>query len=217
MHPQLLCSAEEFRNTRTTKIVTVRCAHCECCYDVKKIYVTIAFEKGYKLFCTKKCSSSYNKSARVTKHCKQCGCEVRRRPNENPSSKLVFCNRSCAATYRNTHKEYGSRRSKLEVWLEDQLTSRFDFKIEFNKKGAIKSELDIFIPSLNLAFEINGIFHYEPIYGEKQLKRIQLNDAKKIKACAEKGITLHSIDASKQSRFTEESSTQYLQEILSYI
>ena len=51
---------------------------------------------------------------------------------------------------------------------------------EIRKKGitdeavleAINSELDVYVPSLNLAFELNGIFHYEPIYGEKKLNQI---------------------------------------------
>jgi len=42
-----------------------------------------------------------------------------------------------------------------------------DLVIHFNKKDAINSELDIYIPSLKLAFELNGIFHYEPIFGKE--------------------------------------------------
>lgn len=32
-----------------------------------------------------------------------------------------FCSQSCAATYNNTHKTVGIRRSKLEIYLEEQL------------------------------------------------------------------------------------------------
>ena len=80
----------------------------------------------------------------------------------------------------------------------------------FNSKNAINSELDIYIPALNLAFELNGIFHYEPIYGVKKLTSIQNNDNRKFRACLEKGIELVIIDTSNQIYFKEKSSKKYL-------
>jgi hypothetical protein len=54
---------------------------------------------------------------------------------------------------------------------------------------------------MNLAFEINGIFHYKPIYGENKLKLTQLNDQKKIDACIKKRISLIVIDISSINHF----------------
>ena len=77
----------------------------------------------------------------------------------------LFCNHSCAATYNITHKTVGTRRSKLEVWLESQLRELYpNLTLLPNDKTAINSELDFYFPELKLAFELNGIFHYEPIY-----------------------------------------------------
>jgi mannose-6-phosphate isomerase-like protein (cupin superfamily) len=40
-----------------------------------------------------------------------------------------------------------------EIWLEDEITKLYsNLQIDFNKKDTIGSELDIFIPSLNIAF-----------------------------------------------------------------
>lgn len=89
--------------------------------------------------------------------------------------------------------------------------------IYFNKKDAINSELDIYIPSLKLAFELNGIFHYEPIYGFNKLNQIQNNDSRKFQACLEQKIELCLIDSSKQKYFTEKSSQQYLDIITTII
>ena len=124
----------------------------------------------------------------------------------------MFCSRSCAATYNNTHKTKGTRTSKLEVWLAKKLQTLFpQIEFHFNRKDAINSELDIYIPSLKLAFELNGIYHYEPIHGNDKLTKIQNNDRRKFQACLEKGIELCIIDSSKLAYFKESNATPYLE------
>jgi very-short-patch-repair endonuclease len=126
-------------------------------------------------------------------------------------SKNTFCKQSCAAIYNNEHKTHGTRRSKLEGWLEEQLTLKYpNLEIHFNRKDAINSELDFYFPSLRLAFELNGIFHYEPIYGIDKLSRTQNNDNRKFQACIEHGIELCIIDSSSQKYFKVETSQKYL-------
>lgn len=56
--------------------------------------------------------------------------------------------------------------------------------------------MDFYFPTLRLAIELNGIFHYEPIYGEDKLEKIQSNDSQKAIRCNEKGIELCIIDSS---------------------
>ena len=70
--------------------------------------------------------------------------------------------------------------------------------------------MDIYIPSLNLAFELNGIFHYEPIYGLDKLTNTQKNDQRKFKLCLENNISLCVIDTTKQIYFKEKSSLEFL-------
>ena len=134
------------------------------------------------------------------------------------ATKNNFCSSSCAATYNNTHKTKGCRRSKLEVWLEQQLTTLFpDLKILYSDKTAINSELDIYFPSFKLAFELNGIFHYEPIFGKEKLSNIKNNDDRKFQACLEKKIELCIIDVSKQKYFKKNTGVEYLNIITSLI
>jgi hypothetical protein len=79
------------------------------------------------------------------------------------------------------------------------------------------SELDIYIPSLKLAFELNGIFHYEPIFGNEKLNKIQKNDNNKFLKCQEKNISLCIIDTSSQKYFKEQTSKKILDIIINII
>jgi hypothetical protein len=173
--------------------------------------------KQDKIFCNLKC---YHE-AKVLKFkisCINCGNECERVKSQMGRYKNYFCGRSCAATYNNTHKTKGTRRSKLEFWLESQLTQLLpDLEILYSDKTTINSELDIYIPSMKIAFELNGIFHYEPIFGVDKLGQIQNNDERKFQACLEKGIELCIIDTSSLKYFKETNCKKYLDIILNII
>lgn len=172
-------------------------------------------------FCSYQCSlkDRKNKSKNIECVCKNCQIKFKKHLSAIIRTKNNnFCSKSCAVTYNNTHKTTGYRRSKLEIYIEQQLTQLYpDLNILFNNKTTINSELDIYIPSLNLAFELNGIFHYEPIYGEEKLSQIQNNDQRKFQACLEKQIELCIIDISKQKYFKEKTSKKYLDIICNII
>jgi hypothetical protein len=129
-------------------------------------------------------------------------------------NKIKFCSKSCATTYNNKNKKIGTRRSKLELYIEEVLSKQFNSEeVWFNDKKTIGSELDIYFPKLKLAFELNGPFHYRPIYGEKKFNRIKKMDEQKKSLCKTKGIELVSIDTQNQLQFTEQSSIIYVEAI----
>ncbi len=169
----------------------------------------------------KYCSSECRKKDLSKKHtlnCTNCNIKFEKSNGDFLKTKNHFCSKSCAATYNNTHKKAGTRRSKLESYLEQQLTSLYpNIEFHFNKKDAINSELDIYIPSLKLAFELNGIYHYEPIYGSDKLNQIQNNDQRKFQACIEQGISLCIIDTSKQKYFKKSTSQEFINIIIDII
>ncbi len=175
-------------------------------YDIQKSLIS---NKEHKIkFCSNTC-----RIKKQSVNCTHCDIIFEKKLSEITKSKSGnnFCSLSCSASYNTKHKVTGNRRSKLEIYIEGQLTTLYPtLDIHFNRKDAINSELDIYIPSLNLAFELNGIFHYEPIYGANKLNQIQNNDVSKTKACHDAMIDLCIINTSQQKYFKEQSSKLYL-------
>lgn len=170
-------------------------------------------------FCSKQCGYNHIRHS-IELPCGNCKKPtVRLRAVVNSSkSGFIFCSQSCSAIYSNTHKKQGTRRSKLEAWLEEQLREKYPtLDILCNQKNAINSELDIHFPALNLAFELNGIFHYEPIYGQDKLNKIQNNDNRKYQACIENKIELCIIDTSKFGYFKISGAMKFLDIIINIV
>ncbi len=198
---------------KTLKLV---CEYCNKKFERKeKIIKMYEKRKRKHTFCSPQCNGKY----RITKQkikCKRCNKQFFKDPSQIKKTKNHFCSSSCAGIYNIAHRKTGTRRSKLEIWVEKQLSNKYNFKILFNDKTAINSELDIYIPFLELAFELNGIFHYEPIFGIEKLSSIKNNDNRKFQACLEQNIELCILDVSQQKYFKEKSSKKYL-DIIIYI
>ena len=195
------------------------------CYTCNKLFfktkLEITFElkhnEGYVKYCSRRCKDK-SQELKQKVICLQCDKEFYKTLSQINKFSNHFCSQSCSATYNNKNKKHGTRRSKLEIWLEEQLTQLYpNLQMEFNQKDAIGSELDIYIPSLNLAFELNGIFHYEPIYGVNKLNQIQNNDKSKSKACHDTKIDLCIIDTSGQTYVKPSTSQKYLNIIINII
>lgn len=59
------------------------------------------------------------------------------------------------------------------------------------------------------ADDFNGIFHYEPIYGDEKLQKIQENDERKFLLCQRAGISLAIIDSSSCKRLNQKAKDKY--------
>lgn len=82
--------------------------------------------------------------------------------------------------------------SKLEKFLFNKLLQD-GYKTEFHKEQTLlntKLQIDIFLPSLDVAIEVDGPSHYEPVWGEDVLKRNQSYDKKKTGLILGKGLVL---------------------------
>jgi hypothetical protein len=158
-----------------------------------------------KLYCSLICAG-ISQRTKTEVVCKTCSKPFLKQPAQIKKSKNHFCSQSCFGTYNQAHKTKGTRRSKLEVYLEEQIRLRYpQYELICNGKSAINSELDFYFPTLNLAIELNGIFHYEPIYGPDKLAKTQNNDQRKFAACNYAGIALAIIDSGSSKYITKKS------------
>lgn len=208
-----LYTETEFNSAKGTNPLPLECEICKKTFFLTKRYLTYYKNTNRGRFCGMKCTNNskckYTSINSIVK-CDHCGKEFSKTNREIAKSKHNFCDLSCACSYRNLNKTTGNRRSKLEIWIESQLLIDYpDLKFEFNSKKEIKSELDIYSPKFKLAFELNGVFHYEPIYGSDKLEKIQNNDHRKFQACLEKGIELCIIDTSGLKYFKPDKAFKY--------
>ena len=71
--------------------------------------------------------------------------------------------------------------SKLEKFLLQKLLEK-GYKVEFHKEHSLlttKLQIDLFLPSINTAIEVDGPSHFLPVWGDEALKRNISYDQKK--------------------------------------
>lgn len=71
--------------------------------------------------------------------------------------------------------------SKTERYLQDKLTED-GYTVEFHKTGMVlgsQLEIDLFLPEVKTAIEIDGPSHFRPIWGEEKMQKQQNADTTK--------------------------------------
>ena len=89
--------------------------------------------------------------------------------------------------------------SKLEKYLLNALM-KDGWLVEFHKEQSIlntKLQIDLFIPKLNVAIEVDGPSHFEPVWGDDSLQKNKKYDNKKTGLIIGKGLYLIRIKQSK--------------------
>lgn len=71
--------------------------------------------------------------------------------------------------------------SKMEKFIQTKLLNA-GYKVDFHKEHSLvntKLQIDLFLPTINLAIEVDGPSHFAPVWGEQSLKRNISYDQKK--------------------------------------
>ena len=82
--------------------------------------------------------------------------------------------------------------SKIEKFIYEGLT-KIGYDVIFHKRGLVANqnlEVDLFIPALNTAIEIDGPAHFLPIWGEESLNRHIRADAQKAGLLMNRGFVI---------------------------
>lgn len=89
--------------------------------------------------------------------------------------------------------------SKLEKFLLNKLLQD-GYKIDFHKEQMLsntKLQIDLFLPTMNLAIEVDGPSHFSPIWGQEALDRNKKYDEKKNGLLTGKGLSLIRVKQTK--------------------
>lgn len=96
-------------------------------------------------------------------------------------------------------RESSKTGSKLEKFLLKCLIED-GYKVEFHKEQVLsntKLQIDIYLPGLTTAIEVDGPSHFEPVWGQDTLTRNQQYDRKKTGLIIGKGMKLIRIQQQK--------------------
>lgn len=96
-------------------------------------------------------------------------------------------------------RESSKKGSKLELFLLEKLIQD-GYKVDFHKEQSLlntKLQIDLFLPTLNIAIEVDGPSHSEPVWGSEALQRNQAYDNKKNGLILGKGLVLIRIKQNK--------------------
>lgn len=181
----------------TSKHITVRCKTCNDIFDVKPSNIITALKKNNgKYYCPtcnnmKRSKKSYEeKLYEINPNIKNIEPYISRR--DKIKHECLRCHYIWEATPNNTLKgngcpacarRYGS--SKVEEEICSFLSSRkIDYELRNRKILPSKKEIDIYIPSCNIAIECDGEYWHSDKYKEKNYH------LDKTKECNELGIQL---------------------------
>lgn len=98
-------------------------------------------------------------------------------------------------------REAAKHGSKLEREVQKMLI-RHNIPYESHKKNLIptqKLEIDLYVPEFSSIIEVDGPSHFEPIWGEEQLKKQQKFDAQKMGLILKRGFYIIRIECRANS------------------
>lgn len=203
---KIFCSRSCARDTRIAIL-------CKFCGKTVKRRPT---ELGKNTFCSYRCSGFFyntpkKKIRNSTKklrpntlanvNCSNCGKTIQRDRYAREHHKFFYCNRSCQAIYANKTYNRAGRFGRNRSKAEDELSALIS--TEFPNMGLVKNdrstivgglELDLWLPSVKIAIELNGPCHYIPLFGTAELTRTMSKDEIKKQECQRLGIRLFIIN-----------------------
>lgn len=110
-------------------------------------------------------------------------------------------------------RKAGKLGSKLEIFFMERLIED-GYKVEFHKEQILsntKLQIDLFLPMIRTAIEVDGPSHFEPVWGDDTLKKNQKYDTKKNGLILGKDLALVRVKQTKD--FSKSRATKLYQEL----
>ena len=173
------------------KKIEVTCLNCEINFN-KRLSESKRFPNH---FCSKDCKWIHS-NKQIEVQCLNCNELFKKKESKIKTQPRHCCSIQCFRMLAKYKKNWGSNRSKLEIYVEKRLTEELALNISYNDTS-IGYELDIYLPEMSFAIELNGVFHYKAIYGEEALLKRQEIDRLKAEECVKRNIKLIVINVSE--------------------
>jgi len=101
---------------------------------------------------------------------------------------------------REAIRESSRHGSKLERFLFTEL-SEMNFRVEFHKERWLRNQklqVDLFLPDLMVAIEVDGPSHFKPVWGMENLLKNQRSDRQKTGLILSEGLSMVRIKQTKK-------------------
>ena len=107
--------------------------------------------------------------------------------------------------------------SKLEKYLFESLT-KHGFRVDFHREHMLLNErlhIDLFLPDISTAIEVDGPSHFEPVWGDEALSRTQRSDQQKTGLLLSSGFVLIRVKQTKglSEKYKRETLSKILSEL----
>ena len=105
----------------------VKCDNCGKEFERETRRANEAIKRGYKQYCSDECKAN---SKKIKCNCANCGKELLKNPSEIKKSKSgnVFCSKSCAASYNNSHYRTGENNPN---WKGGKFSGKKHLKVAY--------------------------------------------------------------------------------------
>ena len=151
-YPNHFCSRKCIGKYQNKKI-QVECLACGIDFYKKPSLI----KRTSSNFCSQECKWKHQ-NRKVEVKCLNCNKFFLKKHDQIQKKPRHCCSAYCFKMLAKFKKNWGSNRSKLEIYVEKRLTEELILNISYNDTS-IGYELDIYLPELNFAIELNGITH----------------------------------------------------------
>ncbi len=185
---------------KSRDLIPFQCIQCNNVFHRPKNEVQRLVKGNYHgslTLCSKVCNG-LNSQKRHEVKCEYCNKMFIKKASDMRST-YHFCSRSCSTKYQNSNKTKGFRRSKAEFLIESLIKNDFpNLNLISSDRNLLSNglEIDIHLPDIKLAIELNGPIHFQPIYGKDKFDKTVENDARKISQLTNLGYGIIVVDIS---------------------